>query len=221
MAAGDAVTIAKPKFWLGDLYPTPAVFPALSLAAGADWPSLWSKLRGYQNGVNVTIQNPRAAIQTSDLGIVAYVGTGAHGIQVQVQFRLPTAAIMEKLNSFYKVTKAAVPGPPAFPAADLWFQDATDELGSYPTSEFRIGIEGTAPAGSLYTTARIMRFIGFRAQQGGNIGLRWDHTGNDAGLFPTMTAQCLPYTVTSTELTATGIATGDIKSDKAVWMNVG
>jgi hypothetical protein len=221
MAAGDSITIAKPWFYLGDLYPTPAIFPPLSLAARAAWPTGWSRLKGYQNGVNVTIQNPRVAIPTSDLGVVAYVGTGAHGIQIQTQFRLPTATLMEKLASFYKVSKATAVGPPAHPAAELWFQDANDELGTNPTSEFRIGIEGVALAGSLYATQRIMRFIGFRCQQGGNIGLRWDHTGNDAGLFPTMTAQALPYTVTDAEVTDSGVAVADIKSDRAIWMNIG
>jgi hypothetical protein len=221
MAAGDSVTIAKPWFHLGELYPTPAVFPALSLAGRAAWPTGWTRLKGYQNGVNVTIQNPRAAIQTSDLGIVAYVGTGAHGIQIQTQFRLPIAKLMEKLASFYKITKAAAVGPPVFPAADLWAQDANDELGQYPTSEFRIGIEGVALAGSLYDTAKVMRFIAFRCQQGGNIGLRWDHTGNDAAFFPTMTAQALPYSVTDTEVEDSGIDVADIKSDRAIWMNIG
>lgn len=218
--AGDRVSITKPWFFRGEVYPTPTVFPALSLAARGSWPSGWVRERGFQNGVTVTMQKPMAAIQTSDLGIVGYVSTGAHGIQMQSQFRLPTAPLLERLSGFYKVAKSAVVGPPAFPAADVWNFDPNDELGTYPSSEFRTGIEGVTEAGGLYDDKRIIRIIGFRCQQGGNVALRQDHSGNDAGLFPTMTVQLLPYTVTSSELTGTGLSTTDIKSDKMVWLNV-
>lgn len=223
MAAGDAFTFFKPVFLYGDLYPTPAVLPALSLARTIPpaWPSGWTPIRGYANGAALTYQNPKVAIQMSDLGIGAYVGTGAHGQQLQIQFRRPTAILMQKLQSLFKVTKAAVPGPPAFPAAELFFQDANDELDTNPSSEFRVGLEGVAQANSLYATSKVARYIGFRAQQGGNIAMRWDHTGNDAGYFPQMTVQMLPYTITSTEVTGTGVATTDIKDDKGVLQFVG
>lgn len=223
MAAGDAVVIAKPVVLIGDLYPTPSVLPALSLAHTVPpvWPSGWTAYRGYQNGAQLTWQNPKAAIQTSDLGIIGYVGTGAHGQQIAVQFKRPTADLIQKLGGLFKVTKAAVPGPPAFPAADLFFQDANDELGSNPSSEFRFGAEGVAGANSLYATSKILRYVGFRVQQGGNFVMRLDHTGNDAGIFPQMTIQCLPYTVTSAELTGTGMATTDMKDDKGVLMAIG
>lgn len=216
--AGNSVTITKPWFFYAEIYPTPPVFPSLSLAFRAAWPTGFARAKGFQNGVTVTLQKPMAAIQTSDLGIVAYVSTGAHGIQVQSQFRLPTAALLEKLASFYAVEKSVVAGPPAFPAATIWSFDPTDELDTNPVSEFRVGIEGLAQAGGLWDTTRIMRFVGFRGQQGGNIALRQDHSGNDAGLFPTMTLQLLPYEVTSTEVSGTGMTTADIKSDKGVFI---
>lgn len=229
MAAGDSITVLKPVFLIGDLYPTPAVFPALGLARTVPpvWPSGWTPNRGYANGVQLTFQNPKAAIQSSDLGILGYVGTGAHGQQLTVQFRRPTATILQKLASLYKVTKAAVPlspGPPvvpAVPAAELFFQDANDELDANPSSEFRVAFEGQAVAGSLYATSKVVRYIGFRAQQGGNIAFRADHTGNDAGVFPTLTCQMLPYTVTSSEVTGTGISTTDIKDDKGMLQMIG
>lgn len=214
MAAGDRVSITKPWFYRGEVYPTPTTFPALSLAARAAWPSGWVREKGFQNGVSVTMQKPMAAIQTSDLGIVGYVSTGAHGIQMQSQFRLPTATLLERLAGFYKTTITGTPD------ADVWNFDPNDELGANPSSEFRTGIEGVTEAGGLYVTKRIIRIIGFRCQQGGNVVLRQDHSGNDAGLFPTMTVQLLPYTVTSGELTSTGLATTDIKSDKMVWLNI-
>lgn len=220
MAAGDSVTMTRPWFYRGDVYPTPTKLPALSLAARAPWGAGWIREKGFQNGVTVTLQKPMAAIQTSDLGIVGYVSTGAHGIQVQSQFRLPTAGLLQRLASFYVVSKAAQTGPPAYPAADVWSFDPIDELGVYPSSEFRVGIEGLAQAGSLYDTAKIVRFVGFRGQQGGNIALRHDHSGNDAGLFPTMTLQLLPHTVTAPELDATGLVVADIKSQFGVWLNI-
>lgn len=221
MAAGDSITVIKPWLYYGDLYPTPSVLPSLGLAFRGAWPAGWTLNRGYVNGVQLTFQNPRAAIQSSDLGILGYVGTGAHGQQIQVQFRRPTADLIKRLGSLYKVTKAAVPGPPAFPAAELFFQDATDELDTNPSSEFRIGFEGISQAGGLYATSKTVRYIGFRAQQGGNFVFRADHTGNDAGVFPTATLQMLPYTVTSAEVTGTGMTTSDIKDDKGMLQLVG
>lgn len=218
---GDSITLAKPYLYVGDLYPTPSAFPSLSLASRAAWPTGWSLHRGYQNGVVITVENPKVAITTSDLGNIAWVGTGAHGVQIQVQLRRPTATILAKLNSFYETTKTAAVGPPAYPAATLWAPDPTDELGTDPTSEFRVGVEGISQAGGLYATQKILRVIAFRVQQGGNIANRFDHTGNDAGLFPTLTVQALPYTVTSGELTLTGLTTTDIKSDRMLWANIG
>lgn len=209
MAAGDAITILKPKFRLGELYPTAAVLPALTLAKDAAWPANWQLIRGYVNGVQVTYQNPKVAIGSSDLGILAYVGSGAHGQQMQIQFRRPTAELIQRLGSLYKVTKTG---------AELFFQDATDEIGAHPSSEFRVGIEGIANAHGLYTDQKITRFVGLRAQQGGNFVARWDHTGNDAGIFPTMTAQLLPYTPSAGELTGTGMDAADFKDDKSVWI---
>lgn len=218
--AGDAITVVKPYLYVGDLYPTPSAFPALSLASRAAWPSGWNLHRGYQNGVIFTVENPKVAITTSDLGNIAWLGTGAHGVQVQVQLRRPTATILAKLNSFYETTLAAVTGPPAYPATTLWHPDPTDELGTDPTSEFRLGIEGISPAGGLYATKKTVRVVCFRVQQGGNIANHFDHTGADGGLFPTLTVQALPYTVQSSELTATGLATTDIKSDRMIWANI-
>lgn len=211
MAAGDSVTMLRPWFYRGVVYPTPTQLPAVALALRAAWPSGWIREKGFQNGVTVTLQKPMAAIQTSDLGIVGYVSTGAHGIQVQSQFRLPTSGLLQKLGSFYSVSPST--------GVEVWSFDPTDELGTSPVSEFRVGIEGIAQAGSLYDTAKVARFIGFRGQQGGNIALRWDHSGNDAGLFPTMTLQLLPYTVTAGEMGA-GVAITDVHSLFGVWMNV-
>lgn len=218
MAAGDSLTITKPWFYYADVYPTAPLFPALGLAFRGAWPTGFTRAKGFQNGVTCIFQKPMVAIQTSDLGIVGYVSSGAHGIQVQSQFRLPTASLLEKLASFYAVEKSAVVGPPAVPAATIWNFDPTDELDTYPSSEFRVGIEGQSQAGGLWAEARNLRFVGFRGQQGGNITLRQDHSGNDAGLFPNMTLQLLPYTVTSGELTGTGMSTTDIKSDKGVFI---
>jgi hypothetical protein len=126
-----------------------------------------------------------------------------------------------------QITAAAAVGSPITTPAhgntDIFFQDATDELDpANPTSEFRVGVEGIAQAGGLYTEARTMRYIGFRAQQGGNFVARWDHTGNDAGIFPTMTAQMLPYTVASGDLTNTGMDVDDFagKDTKGIWMTM-
>lgn len=229
MAAGDGITVIKPVFLWAPLYPTAPVFPALSLARTVPpaWPVGWLPLRGYQNGVQLTYQNPKAPIPSSDLGNLGYVGTGAHGQQLTVQFKRPTMDFLQRLASMYKVTKAAVPavpGPPAvpaIPAAELFFQDANDELDTNPSSEFRVGFEGQAAANSLYAAGKILRYVGMRAQQGGNILFRADHTGNDAGLFPTLTCQMLPYTVTSAELTGTGMSTTDFKDDKGIFAAIG
>lgn len=209
--AGNAITWAKPWVYRADIYPTAPVFPAVTLGLHAAWPTGWARQKGFGNGVQLTLQKPVVAITTSDLGIVAYIPGEAHGVQMQIQFKLPTAELLQRLASFYQVSVTD---------ADIWNFDPTDELDDYPSSEFRIGVEGRAQAGSLYDTEKIIRIILFRCQQGGNIALRLDHTGNDAGLFPTMTVQALPYTVPSGELTATGIATTDIKSDKMIWANI-
>jgi hypothetical protein len=126
-----------------------------------------------------------------------------------------------------QITAAAAASPPATTPAhgntDIFFQDATDELSTTdPTSEFRVGVEGISQAGGLYTEARTMRYIGFRAQQGGNFVARWDHTGNDAGIFPTMTAQMLPYTVVAGDLANTGMTTTEFagKDTKGIWMTM-
>lgn len=212
MAAGDSVTIAKPWFYRGEVYPTPTVFPAIDLDYRAAWPTGWVRERGFQNGVTLTLQKPVVAITTSDLGIVAYIPGEAHGVQMSAQFRLPTASLIKRLASFYEVAATA-------PDAEVWSFDPTDELGTYPSSEFRVGIEGRAQAGGLFSTPRTIRILGFRAQQGGNTAIKLDHSGNDAGIFPTMTVQLLPYTVTSGEVTGTGLDLADIRSDKMVWLN--
>lgn len=203
MAAGDSVTMLRPWFYRGASWGTRSVVQPMSSALRAAWPSGWSREKGFQNGVTVNLQKPMAAIQTSDLGIVGYVSTGAHGMQVQAQFRLPTAGLLQRLGSFYVVS---------VDDGEVWSFDPTDELGAGPTSEFRVGIEGISNAGGLFAAAKKVVFVGFRGQQGGNIAMRFDHSGNDAGLFPTMTLQLLPYTAQADDLTGSGVTVADVKS---------
>ena len=220
MAAGDAVSRTRPYFYRGDFYPTPAVFPALSLAQGAAWPTGWSRIKGFQNGLQLTLLNTKVAITTPDLGNVDWVGNGSHGMTLAAQFRLPTANLIDKLAAFHSTSKAAVTGPPAFPATEFKNFDPTAEFATNDPGVFRVGIEGVLDAGSQYDTRKIHRWIGFKVRQTGNVVLRHDHTGADAGMFPTMTAQFLRHTVEPAEIAATGIAAGDIKSDLALGMNI-
>lgn len=217
MAAGDAISKTKPWFYIGDFAPTPAPIPTLSLAPRAPWPN-YSRIKGFQNGLTWTINNTKVAISTSDLGNVAWVGNGQHGQTIAAQFRLPTATLIDRLASFFTVTKAAQVGPPAFPAAEIKSSDPNAEFGTNDPGVFRLGIEGELEAGSQYDTKRIVRWVGFKAIQTGAVALKHDHTGNDAGLFPTMAAQLLPHTLAAAELTGSGIVAADIKSDLAVQM---
>lgn len=319
MAAGDSPVISKPRLWIA---PVGTALPSLTLGSYGNWPTGWLPVLGYTNGLTVTIQNPKAAIQTSDLGIIGYVGTGADGVQVQGQTKLPIASLMKYLNSFTEVDKAVqagssvsevrtitfatnatsagvttvtvdgysqsvnvlnsgtptttasavsaltwpgwttvptvgavaftatgagahsgtfststtatgqtgswattTPGTQTAPQTYLWGPDPNQTQGG--TSEFMVGIEGVADAGSLYDAAKIMRFIAFRAQQGGNIANRWDHTGADAGMYPSLTLQALRHTLTAAQVNNTGLqladfrtSTGGPKYDRCVWMNI-
>lgn len=216
MAAGDSISRTKPWFYMGNFAPTPAPFPALSLPARSPWGTGWDRVKGFQNGLTLTINNTKVAITTSDLGNIDWVGNGAHGQTLAAQFRLPKASLIEKLAAYFVVTKAAAVGPPAFPAAEVRSVDPNAEYGPNDPGLFRIGIEGELEAGSQYDAKRIVRWIGYKARQTGNVVLKHDHTGNDAGMFPTMTAQLLPHTLTTADIpTTTGLTPADFKSELA------
>ncbi|MEJ7873571.1 MAG: hypothetical protein WKF67_15040 [Rubrobacteraceae bacterium] len=220
MSAGDAVSRTRPYFWLGDFNPIPAILPATSLPLYGNWPTGWNRIKGFQNGLALTLLNTKVAITTSDLGNVDWVGNGGHGMTLAAQFRLPQADLIDKLAAYFSTAKAAATGPPAFPAVEIKSFDPTAQFGATDPGIFRVGIEGVLDAGSQYDTAKIHRWIGFKVRQTGNVVLRHDHTGADAGMFPTMTAQLLRHTVTAAEVAATGIGLTDIKSDMAVAMNI-
>jgi hypothetical protein len=72
---------------------------------------------------------------------------------------------------------------------------------------FAIGIEGIAPAGTLYATRRYIRGIAYHVEQTANVEHRMAHTAIDAVFRPNATLECQPAVeIPSTTLTGTGVS---------------
>jgi hypothetical protein len=73
--------------------------------------------------------------------------------------------------------------------------------------KFAIGIEGVAPAGTLYSTRRYIRGVAYHVEQTANVEHRMAHTAIDAVFRPNATLECQPAVeIPSTSLTNTGVS---------------
>lgn len=214
MAAGEKITMLKPKTYLA---PPLTVLPALSLAKDAAWPAGWVRYQNYVNGVTVTFNNPKEIIRTSDNGEIARFPNGQDSITITSTTRTPSMQFLQWLNGFQKIVKAAVVGPPAYPAADVYNFDPNTP------NQFMIGFEGYAEVDTLEATGKIVRFIAVLCEQTGNVANRGDWTGNDGNLQPALNVSCFSESTTNlTTITdATGLAPADFGPQrKAVWINI-
>lgn len=98
IAALDPYTLRGPK--LPDRTAS-RVKPAVMEALG------WYRWWGMNDGLTLNINDPQAAIQTSDRGVLGQISTGAHGLALASQSKTP---IMKFLDWFTKqATKALGP----------------------------------------------------------------------------------------------------------------
>lgn len=214
MAAGEKITMLKPKTYLA---PPLTVLPALSLARDAAWPTGWVRYQNYVNGLTITFNNPKEAFNTSDNGEIARFPNGQDSITIGATTRTPSMQFLKWLNGFKKTVKAAVAGPPAYPAADIYAFDPNEP------NQFMVGFEGWAEPDTLEGAAKLVRFIAVLCEQSGNTANRADWSGNDGNTQPALNVACLSESSTNltTITNATGIAPADFGPQrKAIWANI-
>lgn len=86
-------------------------------------------------------------------------------------------------------------------ATDFYHLDKNAPMG------VAIGIEGVAPAGTLYSTRRYIRGIAYHAEQTANVEHRMAHTAIDAVFRPNATMECQPaIDIPSTSVLNTGVS---------------
>lgn len=80
---------------------------------------------------------------------------------------------------------------------------------------FAIGIDGIAPAGTLYNERRYIRFIGYHVENTANTEHRLANTALDAVMRPNMTLECQPaVTIPSAATTGTGVNPANLDPNK-------
>ena len=214
MSAGEKITMLKPKVYLA---PPVTVLPAMSLARDGAWPAGWMRYQNFVNGLTVTFNNPKEAFNTSDNGEIARFPNGQDSITIESTTRTPRMQFLKWINGFKKIVKAAVVGPPAYPAANVYHFDPNE------ANKFMVGFEGWAEPDTLEDTARLVRFFAVLCEQTANPANRADWSGNDGNLQPQLSIACFSESSTNLNtITAnTGYATADFGPQrKAIWSNI-
>ena len=73
-------------------------------------------------------------------------------------------------------------------------------------TEFMIGFEGMAPAGSLFSEDTHIRAVGYAVENNANTEWVWRETGLDALLRPNLTLECLPAPFSDAQLEDSGVS---------------
>lgn len=73
-------------------------------------------------------------------------------------------------------------------------------------TEFMIGFEGVAPAGSLFSQDTHIHAVAFAAENNANTEWVWRETGLDALLRPNLTLECLPAPFSDAQLENSGVS---------------
>jgi hypothetical protein len=214
VAAGEKITMLKPKAYLA---PPVTVLPAASLARDGAWPAGWLRYQNYLNGITVTFNNPKQAFNTSDNGEIARFPDGTDSITIEATIQTSRMQFVKWINGFGKVVKAAVVGPPAYPAMDIYHFDPN------VNNQFMIGFEGFAEPDTLEDTSRLVRFFAVLCEQTANPANRADWSGPDGNLKPQLNVSCFSESTTNltTITNATGYAPADFGPQrKAMWSNI-
>ena len=214
MAAGEKITMLKPKVYLA---PPVTVLPAMSLPRDGAWPAGWMRYQNFVNGLTIAFNNPKEAFNTSDNGRIANFPNGQDSITIESTTRTPRMQFLKWINGFKKIVKAAVVGPPAYPAAEVYHFDPNE------TNKFMLGFEGWAEPDTLEDTARLVRFFAVLCEQTANPANRADWSGNDGNLQPQLNIECESESSTNlgTITANTGYATADFGPQrKAIWSNI-
>lgn len=214
MAAGEKITMVKPKVYLA---PPVTVLPSRELARDGAWPAGWSRYQNFVNGLTVTFNNPKEAFVTSDNGEIARFPNGQDSITIESTTRTPKMQFLKWINGFAKIVKAATTVAPIYPQTDVYHFNPNE------ANKFMIGFEGFAEPDTLEDTKRLVRFFAVLCEQTANPANRADWSGNDGNLQPQLSVAC--FSESSTNLTTITNATGYDPADfgpqrKAIWSNL-
>lgn len=203
--AGEKATFLNYKTFLA---PPGTVIPARSLGrvtVDTMMPAGWLRYQNMMQGLTVNFNDPQENFPTSDNGVIAVFPSGADSITISGTNRTPRMEFVKWFSGLKKTLKAAVVGPPAYPSAEVFNFDPTEN------NRFMICIEGYSDVGGLYDTAKLMRFIAPLCKQGGSNPSRFDKSGNDGNFQPALSVTCESETtaVLTTITTGTGFDVAD------------
>jgi hypothetical protein len=206
-AAGTGITVFRPRIFVADVG---SVLPAISVALGAAWPAAWKQVPHTEEGALITPSAPKDDIVSDEAGgPIAVVPAGGAEINIAFTAITPDLDLFAWLSSFNKTVRAAVVGPPAFPAHT--------QLSLTPEGrQFMIGIEGEVDEGGLLENGGFVRAFGYKVEQTDEVEINMRRTGEDSALRVAANVRCLNTVVESTQLTDTGITAPDSRFDMFV-----
>jgi len=214
MAAGDQITVFRPRIFVAKIDPdTPVVLPALSLAFGGNWPAGWRRVPHTEEGAVITPSAPKDDITSDEAGgPIAVVPAGGAEINISFTSITPDLDLFAWLSSFKQTTRTAVPGPPAVPAHTQLSLQAEGR-------QFMFGIEGEIDRGGLVANGGYMRAFGYKVEQTDEVEINLRRTGEDSALRVAANVRCLTTTLAASQTAGTGITNPDTRFDMFIMEN--
>lgn len=177
------------------------------------------------NGTTYTVAGATSTAQGTAANLATYLSTGTNYSPVLTGW---TPTVVSSTTVRYTATAAGARGgtyalaPAAtgvtgtFTASTVGY-DTIDlmHLDKNADMSFAIGIDGVAPAGTLYTERRYIRFIGYHVENTANTEHRLANTALDAVMRPNMTLECQPaVSIPSAATTGTGVNPANLDDNK-------
>lgn len=202
--AGEVHTILRPKIRVAALGTELPNFADANGTNGIVYPSAWELVKRTGNGAQITMNAAMQDITSDEVGVIGVVSAGTENVTVAFQTRTPSMKLIQYLAHLQRKNKAAVTGPPAINAMDIYHQD----VGSQP---FMIAIEGSYGTGGLTDFGGKVLALVYNGIQTENTQLVARTTGADAILQPAATVRALPTVLATAQLpTGGGVVAADL-----------
>ncbi|WP_273845394.1 hypothetical protein [Rubrobacter calidifluminis] len=196
--AGSNLAVFRPYIFYA---PVGSPVPPITTPYGLEtWPSPWKPIRDTVGGISPTPQNPQDTIQGDRQGVVGRMPTGEATVAIAMQALYADIDLVMALSPFVKTSVAAVTGPPAYPAYDVYNFKAD------VPKQIMLGWDGFSKAGTFTDVDSIVRTIAFHCQLTDDLAWVFRHSGGgDAPFEPEFALEAVPGPLSASQFTDTGI----------------
>lgn len=209
--AGSQYLIFRPRIFVA---PLGTVLPALSVPLGGAWPTGWFRIPHTDEGATITPSAPKDDITSDEAG-------GAIGVVPSGESEITIAftPITYDLDLFTYLSSMEIKEDVAAVSTGT-IAPAYKRLAVTPEGrQFMFGIEGTFQEGTLTDEGGFVRAFGYKVEQTNDVDINMRRTSDDAVLRLEAEVRCLVTTLSTAQLTGTGINNADERFDMFVVPN--